>query len=352
MLLALTLPIILLSARCAPKETTIIAPSGSTPASFSQVVEEITPRVVFIYAQGTLSSSTGSGVIMNKAGYILTNRHVVEYAQTIEVTLQDRRFFTATDFWMDDLADLAVVKINGSDLPEPAEFADYTEIKVGDWAVAVGHPIGLSPTEGGATVTAGIISNLDRSFVIGDIQYNDIIETDAAINPGNSGGPLVNLDGKVIGINSAISTEAQNIGYAINVATAERVFDDLIDSDHKVIRPFIGVSLDEVVPQKAVELSLSKTAGVLIVDVVTDSPADKAGIQINDVFIALEGMEPENTEVNLSNWRELHAEVEITSVSQLLRELWLYQAGDTVKITIWRNATETSVNLTLAERPN
>jgi serine protease Do len=218
--------------------------------------------------------------------------------------------------------------------------------------VAVGHPIGLSPTEGGATVTAGIISNLDRSFVIGDIQYNDIIETDAAINPGNSGGPLVNLDGKVIGINSAISTEAQNIGYAINVATAERVFDDLIDSDHKVIRPFIGVSLDEVVPQKAVELSLSKTAGVLIVDVVTDSPADKAGIQINDVFIALEGMEPENTEVNLSNWRELHAEVEITSVSQLLRELWLYQAGDTVKITIWRNATETSVNLTLAERPN
>jgi serine protease Do len=314
-------------------------PSGDTPTSFSQVVEAITPSVVFIYAQGTVSSSTGSGVIMHEDGYILTNRHVVEDAQTVEVTLQDRRIFTATDFWMDDLADLAVVKINGSNLPEAANFADYTEIKVGDWAVAVGHPIGLSPTEGGATVTAGIISNLERSFAIGNIEYFDIIQTDAAINPGNSGGPLVNLDGDVIGINSAISTEAQNIGYAINVATAERVFDDLIDVDHEVIRPFIGVRLDEVTPQQAMELSLAKTAGALIAEVVADSPAEDAGILVNDVITAMEGIDP------------VKMEVEITSVSQLLRELWLYQAHDTVKITVWRNQSEASVNLTLAERP-
>jgi serine protease Do len=276
---------------------------------------------------------------MNEDGYILTNRHVVEDAQTVEVTLQDRRIFTATDFWMDDLADLAVVKINGSNLPEPAEFADYTEIKVGDWAVAVGHPIGLSPTEGGATVTAGIISNLERSFAIGNTEYFDVIQTDAAINPGNSGGPLVNLEGEVIGINSAISTEAQNIGYAINVATAKRVFDDLIDEDHEVIRPFIGVRLAEVTPQQAMELSLDKTAGALIAEVVADSPAEEAGILVNDVIIALRGIAPAKEEV------------EITSVSQLLRELWLYQASNTVEITVWRNAAEATVNLTLAERP-
>ena len=320
-------------------ETTIIMPTGDIPTSFSQVVEAITPSVVFIYAQGTLSSSTGSGVIMDKDGYILTNRHVVEDAQTVEVTLQDRRIFTATNVWMDDLADLAVVKISTNSLPAARFVEDYTTIKVGDWAVAVGHPIGLSPTEGGATVTAGIISNLDRSFAIGGIQYNDIIQTDAAINPGNSGGPLVNLAGEVIGINSAISTEAQNIGYAINVATAKRVFDDLIDEDHEVIRPFIGVSLDEVTLQQAMELSLAKTAGALIVEVVAGSPAEEAGILVNDVIIALEGIYP------------VKAEVEITSVSQLLRELWLYQAHDTVEITVWRNGAETSVNLTLAERP-
>jgi len=314
-------------------------PSGDTPTSFSQVVDAITPSVVFIYAQGTLSSNTGSGVIMHEDGYILTNRHVVEDAQTVEVTLQDRRIFTATDFWMDDLADLAVVKITASNLPEAADFADYTEIKVGDWAVAVGHPIGLSPTEGGATVTAGIISNLERSFTIGNTEYFDVIQTDAAINPGNSGGPLVNLDGDVIGINSAISTEAQNIGYAINVATAERVFDDLIDVDHQVIRPFIGVRLDEVTPQQAMELSLAKTAGALVAEVVAGSPAEDAGILVNDVIIALEGIDP------------VKVEVEITSVSQLLRELWLYQAYDTVKITVWRNQSEASINLTLAERP-
>jgi len=341
-LLASMTAALLLSACCAPRETTIIVPSGTTPTSFSQIVEDITPSVVYITASVGLSSSSGSGVIMHEDGYILTNRHVVEDATSIEVTLQDRRVFEvnpATSRWMDDMSDLAVIKVNCDSALPAATFADYTEIKVGDWAVAVGHPLGLSPSDGGATVTAGIISNLDRAFTIGTTEYFDIIQTDAAINPGNSGGPLVNLDGDVIGINSAISGDAQNIGYAINVATAERVFEDLIDADHEVIRPFIGVTLDEVEPQKACDLSLVKTAGALIHSVVADSPADDAGILVDDVIIALEGISP------------VKAEVEITSVSQLLRELWLYQADDTVKITVWRDGAETTVNLTLAVRP-
>jgi serine protease Do len=279
---------------------------------------------------------------MHEDGYILTNRHVVEDATSIEVTLQDRRVFEVnpeTSRWMDDMSDLAVVKVDCESPLEAASFADYTEIKVGDWAVAVGHPLGLSPSEGGATVTAGIISNLDRSFTISDIEYYDIIQTDAAINPGNSGGPLVNLEGDVIGINSAISGDAQNIGYAINVATAERVFDDLIDEDHEVVRPFIGVYLNEVSPQKACDLSMIKTTGALITDVEAGSPAAGSGLLADDVIIALEGISPAKDEV------------EITSVSQLLRELWLFQAGDTIRVTVWRSASEVSKDVILAERP-
>ena len=321
--------VIVLSACCT--STTIIVPSGDTPASFSPIVESITPSVVYIAAQGTLSSGTGSGVIMAENGYILTNRHVVENANIVQVTLQDRRVFTATDIWEDDLSDLAVVKIPANSLPV-AQFADYSTIKVGDWAVAVGHPLGLSPSDGGATVTAGIISNLDRSFEIDGTAYYDIIQTDAAINPGNSGGPLVNLNGEVIGINSAISTDAQNIGYAINVSTAEPVYLGLSGPDHEVVRSFLGTGLTDVTPEIANQLGLPTCSGALITSISAGYPAEAAGLQVDDVITSIEGEE-------------------IISYASLVRELWKHGVGDTIEVGICRGGNSSTVNVTLAERP-
>jgi serine protease Do len=325
----LLLPIaflVVLSACC-----TTTTPSGGTPTSFSQIVESITPSVVYIYAQGTLSHGSGSGVIIDANGYILTNRHVVENANTVQVTLQNRQVYTVTDVWEDDLSDLAVVKIVADSLVA-AQFADYTTTKVGDWAVAVGHPLGLSPNEGGATVTAGIISNLDRSFEIAGTSYYDIIQTDAAINPGNSGGPLVNLAGEVIGINSAISTEAQNIGYAINVSTAEPVFEGLSGSNHRVIRPFLGTGLTDVTPEIATRLGLETCAGALITEIMEGYPAEAAGLQVDDVIVSI------NDE-------------EIISYASLVRELWLHDVDETISVGICRDGNSSTVNVTLAERP-
>ncbi|MFC1950917.1 S1C family serine protease [Chloroflexota bacterium] len=323
---------IILSACSAPVETTIIVPSGDTPTSFSQVVEEITPSVVYIYAQDTFSSGSGSGVIMDEEGYILTNRHVVEDATTIQVTLQSRKVFNVVGVWMDDLSDLAVVKINSGETLTAASFADYTEIKVGDWAVAVGHPLGLSPSEGGATVTAGIISNLDRSFTIEGIPYYDVIQTDAAINPGNSGGPLVNLEGEVIGINSAGATEAQNIGYAINVSTAQPVFGGLSGPDHEVIRPFLGTGLTDVTPAIANELGLENCSGALITEIMEGYPAQAAGLLVDDVIVSI-------------------GEEDIISYASLVRELWKHEVGETISVGICRGGSSLAVSVILVERP-
>jgi len=269
---------------------------------------------------------------MDEEGYILTNRHVVEDATTIQVTLQSRKVFNAVGVWMDDLSDLAVVKINSTETLKAATFADYTEIKVGDWAVAVGHPLGLSPSEGGATVTAGIISNLDRAFIIDDIPYYDVIQTDAAINPGNSGGPLVNLDGEVIGINSAGATEAQNIGYAINVSTAKPVFEDLSGPGHIVIRPFMGAGLTDVTPAIASDLGLENCSGALITEIIEGYPAQSAGLIVNDVVVRI-GVE------------------DIISYASLVRELWKHEVGEIISVGVCRSGSLLTVSITLVERP-
>ncbi|MBT7290353.1 MAG: PDZ domain-containing protein [Chloroflexi bacterium] len=325
---------VLFSACCqAAPTTTIIVPE--TPTSFSDVVEAITPSVVFISATGTFSSSTGSGVIMDPDGYILTNRHVVEGATTVHVTLQNRKTYNATNVWIDDLADLAVVKIAGSQPFAAAQFVEEDDpAKVGDWAVAVGHPLGLSPDEGGATVTAGIISNLDRSFTIDTTTYYDVIQTDAAINPGNSGGPLLNLEGKVIGINSAVSTEAQGVGYAINVSTAKPVYEGLASSTHTVVRPFIGVGLRDVEPLDVTNLGLTIWGGALITQVQEGFPAEQAGLQANDVITSING-------------------APIVSYASLIRELWPYDAGDTITIGFFRDDDPNrTAEVTLVARPS
>jgi len=294
------------------------------------------PSVVHILAvidtdqSAGFAQASGSGVILRSDGYILTNRHVVENAQRAEVTLQDRSVYEVDSIWLDGLFDLAVVKIEGEGLPA-AGFGAADQIKVGDWAIALGHPLGLSPEEGGATVTVGVVSNLGRSFALGAIPYYDIIQTDAAINPGNSGGPLVNLAGEVIGINSVGAGQAQNINFAINVGTARRVFEDIVQHG-RVLRPYLGAILDDINPAMACEFCLAERVGTIVAVVMPGSPAARAGLQKNDVIVRFGGEE-------------------IISAAQLLRELWRHKVGEDVEVVLWRGETQVVMTVALSESP-
>jgi serine protease Do len=299
-------------------------------------VNKVLPSVVFVLAEfqdevsGQLLQSRGSGFILRPDGYIFTNRHVVDKADRVEVMTQNRQVYEPTDIWLDDILDLAVIKIDANNLPI-AEFGDPDNIKLTDWAIALGFPLGYSPVEGGATVTLGIISTLDRSFYIGSTPYFDVIQTDAAVNPGNSGGPLINLAGEVIGINSAGTSQAQNINFAINVATARHVFEDLVNFG-RVEHPFLGVTLQDITPSIACEICLDQRVGVLITDVEPGGPADLAGLNKQDVIITFD-------------------EQEIPSVAALIRVLWRHKSGDKIPITFWRDGNIMETTVTLGQRP-
>ena len=315
---------------------TPIGCSAAVPLSFSATVEKVMPSVVYIFVEvetgqpGQFAGASGSGVILRSDGYILTNKHVVENARRAEVTLQDRTIYEVSNIWLDDLLDLAVIKIDAQDLPV-AKFGVAKNIRVGDWGIALGHPLGLSPAEGGATVTVGVVSNLGRSFILQGIPYYDIIQTDAAINPGNSGGPLVNLAGEVIGINSAGAGEAQNINFAINVATARRVFEDIMQYG-RVVRPYLGAVLDDITPAMACEYCLAQRVGTIVVNVEPDGPAEIAGLREDDIIVIFGGEE-------------------IVSAAQLFKELWKHEVGESVAVIFWRAETEMKTTVTLAERP-
>ena len=333
-LLLLTIALLSLNG-CFPPEP----PADSTdafPLTFSTVVEKVMPSVVYIFVEvetgqpGRLVGASGSGVILRSDGYILTNRHVVENARRAEVTLQDRTVHEVSSIWRDDILDLAVVKIDIEDLPA-AQFGEPERIRIGDWVIALGHPLGLSPAEGGATVTVGVVSNLGRSFALQGVPYYDIIQTDAAINPGNSGGPLINLAAEVIGINSAGIGEAQNINFAINIATARRVFEDIIQYG-RVVRPYLGAVLDDITPAVACEYCLTKRVGAIIVGVESGGPVDSAGLIENDIIVGFGGEE-------------------IISAAQLVKELWKHEVGESVVVTFWRGETGMEVTVLLTERP-
>lgn len=330
--LACTPPVVLPT----PTQAPAVALSAAFPLpSLSSVVKQVTSSVVYIYvetdpnsASGGLTAS-GSGVIMLPEGYILTNRHVVENAARVEVTLQDLQVFEASGIWVDDIMDLAVVKINGLGLPA-ARFADTSTLQVGDWVVAIGHALGLSPRQGGPTVTAGVVSNLGRSFSINQVQYYDVIQTDAAINPGNSGGPLVNLSGEVVGINSA-DAAGENIGYAINVATARHCFEDLVRYG-KPHHPYLGIDVRDITPPMANRMALPQRTGAVITTVQAGGPAEQAGLTTRDVITALNG-------------------VEVKFSADLVRELWRLDVGDTVTVTLRRGALASDTTIVLGERP-
>jgi len=229
----------------------------------------------------------GSGVIVSAQGYILTNNHVVEGANKIVVTLFDKREFEAKIVGTDKESDLAVIRIEpGKEVLPVAFLGDSDKLRIGDWVMAVGNPFGLNHT-----VTQGIVSAKEISGR-GITQYENFIQTDAAINPGNSGGALVDMQGALVGINTAILSRTggfQGIGFAIPINMARDIMRMLIDHG-KVVRGFLGVSLQDLDPALSKALKLEGTQGALVAEVIADSPAEQAGVQAGDVVLELNGV--------------------------------------------------------------
>ncbi len=270
----------------------------------------------------------GSGVIVSKDGYILTNNHVVKGAQKLTVMLSDKKKYKAKVIGTDPQTDVAVIKIDAKDLPT-ANLGNSDNVKVGQWVIAVGNPFELMHT-----VTAGIISAKGRSTV-GLADYSDFIQTDASINPGNSGGALADLDGNVIGINTAIYSPSGGnvgIGFAIPINMAKEVMDQLIKTG-KVTRGFLGIQIQDVDETMAKAMKLSTTEGALVGDVNKDSPAEKAGVQVGDVITGVNGQNVENSD-------------------QLRNVVAGIEPGSTVKLTLIRKGEEKTVDVKLGERPS
>ena len=284
------------------------------PSSFAELAEKLSPTVVNVKVtkieQATFHGSqmpdgpfgdffkrffeempqmpenhrtqgAGSGVIISKDGYILTNNHVIEGAKEVTVTVADKNEYKARVVGADPKTDLAVLKIEANKSLPSAALGDSEQLKVGDWVVAIGNPFGLSHT-----VTSGIVSAKGR--VIGAGPYDDFIQTDASINPGNSGGPLFNMRGKVVGINTAIIPYGQGIGFAIPVNTAKPLIPQLV-SKGEVTRGYLGVSIQSITPDLAKALKIEDREGALVADVISGSPAEKGGIERGDIIIAYDG---------------------------------------------------------------
>jgi serine protease Do len=227
----------------------------------------------------------GSGVIVSPDGYILTNNHVVRGADVIKVTLNDGRELTAKVVGTDPESDIAVVKVDAKDLPA-ITFADSEKLQVGDRVLAIGNPFGI-----GQTVTSGMVSGLGRATL--GLGYEDFIQTDAAINPGNSGGALVDVDGRLVGINTAILSRSggfQGIGFAIPSNMAQNVMEQLVTKG-KVVRGYLGVTVQDITPALADQFNVKNHEGAIVAEVVRGSPAAKAGLQSGDVITKLDGKE-------------------------------------------------------------
>ncbi|MBN1796421.1 MAG: DegQ family serine endoprotease [Sedimentisphaerales bacterium] len=272
----------------------------------------------------------GSGFIVSQDGYILTNNHLVGEADKVRVQLDDKTDpLEAKVIGADPESDVALIKIeNGDKLLSFLELADSENLQVGEWVIAIGNPFGLSHT-----VTAGIVSAKGRTNV-GITTYENFIQTDAAINPGNSGGPLLNLDGKVVGINTAIISRSggnMGIGLAIPVNMAKSIYQQLIDTG-KVVRGYLGVTLQQLTPDLAESFDLKDTKGVILTEVLEDSAAAKAGLKYKDVIIEFNGKPVEE-------------------VRELQKQVALLSPGTEVKVVALRDGKRKEFTVTLDERP-
>ena len=327
--------------------------SKNIPSSFADLAERLMPSVVNISTTQTITTSSnpfpfkfppgspfedmfkdfgvpqerktsalGSGFIINKNGTVITNNHVIKGAEDIFVRVNGDKEYKAKIVGTDPLSDLAVLKIQSEDKFIPVKFGDSDKARIGDWVIAIGNPFGL-----GGTVTSGIVSARNRS--IGLSRYEDFIQTDASINQGNSGGPLFNLDGDVIGINTAILGQSGSIGigFAIPSNSAKRVIDQLIKFG-ETKRGWLGVRIQVVTKEIAEIEKLDKPRGALVASVAEGSPSDKAGIKAGDIILEFNG-------VPINEMRELPKIVAETDV------------GKVVDVKVWRNQKKLSKKITL-----
>jgi serine protease Do len=303
---------------------------------FRPVVTEVMPSVVSVTSEmvvsGFFGQSTeyvaGSGILIDPEGYIATNNHVVEDAQSIYVELTDGRTFPANIVGTDPLSDLAVITVNATNLPY-AYWGNSSSLSLGEWVLAIGNALGE-----GITVTEGIVSRLNVPVnVDGNVLYG-LIQTTAAINPGNSGGPLVNIFGEVIGITSVkiVASAVEGIGYAISSHEARPIIEDLIRYG-RVTYPWLGVSVSTVTPLVAASKHLSVDRGAIIADIVPDCPAEAAGLQIGDVVIRF-------------------ADKEISDLTDLVQAIRASQIGEEVDIVFVRGNTTRTTSAQLIERPS
>lgn len=279
------------------------------------------------FGQDERQFSLGSGVIVSAEGYILTNNHVVEAANEIEVALADGRKVSAKLVGTDPETDLAVIKVDLKNLPS-ITLGRLENIKVGDVVLAIGNPFGV-----GQTVTMGIVSALGRNH-LGINTFENFIQTDAAINPGNSGGALVDTQGHLLGINTAIysrSGGSLGIGFAIPVTTVKTVMESIIRNG-QVVRGWIGVEPQDITPELADSFGLQKTSGTIIAGVLKGGPADKAGVKPGDILLSV-------------------ADKPVPDTISMLNLVAQLTPGDKVKVTVLRKSRETQLDLTVGKRP-
>jgi serine protease Do len=278
--------------------------------------------------RGHRGGGMGSGVIVSPDGHILTNNHVIEGAREVTVTLPDKREFKGNIMGTDPKTDLAVVKIEGQNLPT-VTWGDASKLQVGEYVLAVGNPFGLN-----STVTLGIVSALGRGRM-GITQYEDFIQTDAAINPGNSGGALVNTRGELVGINTAIFSQTggyQGVGFAVPTSMSKPIYESLVKTG-KVVRGFLGIGIQDLNQDLVKSFGLKESKGALVSDVREDSPAERAGVKQGDVIVAYEGS-PVGDAVALQRF------VTKTSV------------GTKVSVKVIRDGHEKELAVTIGEQPD
>jgi serine protease Do len=358
--IALGLAVVAATATTAPAADIVPTSREAIHLSFAPVVKRVAPAVVNVYSRRVIRSnlgpgslfndplfrrffgdmgtfgmprervenSLGSGVIVDPAGLIVTNRHVIEGAEEIHVALADRREFEAKVVLSDQRADLAVLRIDAHGDRFPIlPLGDSDGLQVGDLVLAIGDPFGV-----GQTVTMGIVSGLARS--IGTNDFRSFIQTDAAINPGNSGGPLIDLDGRLVGINSAIFSQSGGsvgIGFAIPSNLVRSVIDAARHGGH-VTRPWLGASGQTVTPELARGLKLPRPEGVLIKDVAARGPAAAAGLHDGDVVLSVNGRD-------------------VASPEQLRFRIAMLASDARASLTVWRNGAERSVSVALTAPP-
>ncbi len=267
----------------------------------------------------------GSGFIVTKDGYIVTNNHVISKAEDIQVVLYDGSRYTAEIVGQDAKTDLAVLKIKPEEKLKPVVFGDSGKLRIGDWVMAIGNPFGL-----GYTVTVGIVSAKGRSLGLG--AYDDFIQTDASLNPGNSGGPLFNLGGEVVGVNTAIVARGQGIGFSIPASMAKGVISQLMEKG-KVVRGWLGVIIQPITQEIAESIGHEGTDGALISDISPGSPAEKAGLRRGDVVVEFDG----------------NPIKEFTSLSKLVG---MKAPGTSFKITVLRDGKREDLSVVLGQMPD